>query len=132
MNKKVDKAILCVDDEAIILISLKQELLHHFRGEFIIETALSGYEALEVINSLALHDFRVVLILSDWNMPGMKGDEFLTEVHKKYPYIKFILLSGMVPKSIENNMMNTLPLKASFKKPWSSKELISKIKEIVK
>jgi len=131
MNKKVDKAILCVDDEAIILLSLKQELLHHFRGDFIIETALSGYEALEVINLLALNEFKVVLIISDWNMPGMKGDEFLTEVHKKYPHIKFILLSGMVPHHIENQMMLNLPVKASFKKPWLAKELISKIKEIV-
>ncbi len=131
MNKKVDKAILCVDDEAIILLSLKQELLHHFRGDFIIETALSGYEALEVINLLALNEFKVVLIISDWNMPGMKGGEFLTEVHKKYPHIKFILLSGMVPHHIENQMMLNLPVKASFKKPWLAKELISKIKEIV-
>jgi len=131
MNKNINKAILCVDDEAIILLSLKQELLATFRGKFIVETAISGYEALEVINNLALHEFKVVLIISDWNMPGMKGDEFLDIVHKKYPTIHFILLSGMIPDNIEQKMFDTLPIRASFSKPWDNNKLIKKISDVL-
>ena len=35
-----------------------------------------------------------IIIVSDWLMPGMKGDEFLIQVHQKFPHIVKVLLTG--------------------------------------
>lgn len=80
-----NNAILCVDDEPIILIALKQELKKQFGNEFQYETAINANEALEVVDELAQNGINVILILSDWRMPGIKGDEFLIHIHLKYP-----------------------------------------------
>lgn len=48
-----NNAILCVDDEPIILIALKQELKKQFGNEFQYETAINANEALEVVDELA-------------------------------------------------------------------------------
>ena len=50
MNKK---AILCVDDEAIIVMSIKQELKAHFRERLLYETALSAADGLSIIDELS-------------------------------------------------------------------------------
>ena len=89
-----ERAILCVDDEPIILISLKQELKKKFGNRFNYETAMNADEAMEVVDELAGSGISVILILSDWLMPGIKGDEFLIRVHQKYPKIQSILITG--------------------------------------
>ena len=71
------KAIVCVDDEAIIVLSLKQELQNRLGDEYIYESAMSAEEALQVIEELSGDDVCVILVISDWLMPGIKGDEFL-------------------------------------------------------
>lgn len=83
MNLKNEpNAILCVDDEPIILISLVQELKRKLGHQFIFETAQDATEALEVIDDLVSKGTKIVLIVSDWLMPITNGDEFLIQVHK--------------------------------------------------
>src|SRR6218665_1817436 len=92
-------AILCVDDEPIILIALKQELKKQFGNEFQYEVALNANEALAVIDELVETGVNVILILSDWLMPGIKGDEFLISIHKKYPEIRSIMITGHIDET---------------------------------
>ena len=49
MNKPV---ILCVDDEKIVLTSLKEQLKRPFGNKFTVETVESGEEALECLQDL--------------------------------------------------------------------------------
>jgi CheY-like chemotaxis protein len=82
-----EQAILCVDDEAIIVLAIKQELKTHFRERFIYETALNAEEALTIIDELTADGVSLILVISDWLMPGMKGDEFLSVVKRNHPKI---------------------------------------------
>ncbi len=96
------QAIICVDDEAIILLSLKRELSMHFGSRFIYETALNAIDALELVEEMAAEGIPIVFIISDWLMPVMKGDEFLIKVHEKHPEILSIIISGQAnDESIE-------------------------------
>ena len=88
------KAILVVDDEALILLSLRQELKLAFGPQFTYESAMTAQDALAAIERLRVHDTSTVLIISDWLMPGLRGDELLRVVHAKYPAVKLVLLSG--------------------------------------
>ena len=80
----VKPIILCIDDEKTILQSLRSQLRRQFGSKFSYEFAESAEEGLEVIEELSLegaaNDLQV--IISDWLMPGMKGDEFLMKIHK--------------------------------------------------
>ena len=44
-----DKAILCVDDEKVVLDSLRDQLRAHFKDTVILEFSESSDESLEII-----------------------------------------------------------------------------------
>ncbi|EDN70168.1 Response regulator receiver [Beggiatoa sp. PS] len=75
--------ILCVDDEPFVLESLEIELKRAFGESYDYEFAESAEEALEVIQDLSEDNVEVLLIISDWLMPGIKGDELLIRIHQK-------------------------------------------------
>jgi CheY-like chemotaxis protein len=76
-------AILCVDNEGVVLESLELELRRAFADTYLYEMAESANEALEIIEELQEESSNIIVIVSDWLMPGTKGDDFLIEVHKK-------------------------------------------------
>lgn len=122
------KAILCVDDEVIILLSIVQELKRSFGKRFIYEKALNADLALKTVKELAQEQVEVIFIISDWLMPGMKGDEFLELVHKQYPRIKAVMLTGQADKAAVDRVKMNASVLAVFHKPWNPAELISIIK----
>jgi len=122
-----NEAILCVDDEAIILMAMKRELKAHFRDRFRFETALDAAEGLGIIDALARDGVAVILVISDWLMPGMKGDEFLMRIRALYPRIKTIMVTGHAdPRSIERTMSEAGAYTV-LRKPWNRTELITAI-----
>jgi len=122
-------AILCVDDEELILKALSQELNIHFNNKYLIELAQSAEDALEILDELYKENIKVLVIISDWQMPGMKGDEFLIKAHEKFPKVIKMLLTGQAdPEAIKNAQLHT-NLKYTFSKPWESSELIATIKQ---
>ncbi|MCW7470297.1 response regulator [Leptospira kanakyensis] len=121
-------AILCVDDEPILLLSLVQELKREIGGSYTYETAQNPEEAMEVIDDLCSSGVEVILILSDWLMPGMRGDEFLIQVHQKYPQIKSILISGHADRDAINRVKEEAKTYAIFSKPWNTRELLDAVR----
>jgi len=57
------KTILCVDDEKIVLDSLKAQLKRRFKEDFNYEIALDAEEAMEVIEELNEEDNIVIVII---------------------------------------------------------------------
>lgn len=125
MSKAV---ILCVDDEIGVLNSLKIQLKNEFSDAYLYEAAESADEALEVIEELQGDDIDVLVIVSDWLMPGIKGDEFLILVHQKFPKIVKILLTGQADEEAIKRAIEQANLHGCLHKPWQSKELITTIK----
>ena len=125
MNEK--QAILCVDDEVIILLSLVQELKRFFGGKYLYEKALDAEAALCTVRELAAENVRVMFIVSDWLMPGMKGDEFLEVIHREYPSIRAILITGQADEKALSRVRSNESVVAVFKKPWNPNDLIETI-----
>lgn len=128
MSNQSDKAILCIDDEKIILDSLKSQINEEFDSTFKVELAESADEGYEIIDELVDSGIRLLLIVSDWLMPNVKGDEFLAEVHKKHPKIVKIMLTGQADQSAIDNAFDNAGLYKIIHKPWSKRELIDSIK----
>ena len=73
---QTQEAIVCVDDEAIILLDLIRQLKKHFQDRFVYSSAVSAEEGLQTISDLIDTEIRVILIISDWQMPWMSGERF--------------------------------------------------------
>ncbi len=128
MDKKV---ILCIDDEPIILASLKQELSQRFADTMIIEVAESGKEGLEIIEFFKEKRREVVLIISDYIMPQMPGDEFLIKAHALLPNCMKILLTGQASLEGVTNAVNKTNLYRYISKPWNTKDLLMTVETAI-
>jgi DNA-binding response OmpR family regulator len=80
------KRILLVDDESGILQTLRIILT---ADGYVVETAWSSKEALGIVKNE-----RFDLVVTDFNMPGMKGDELALHIKEHWPGTPVVMLSG--------------------------------------
>jgi len=123
----MSKAILCVDDEKIVLDSLKSQIKKHFGSRYFYEFAQSVEEAWEVIDELTQDEVEIMIIVSDWLMPDIKGDQFLIEIHQKYPNFVKVMLTGQADQGAIERAEKQANLYRYISKPWSEDELIETI-----
>jgi CheY-like chemotaxis protein len=118
-----DTAILCVDDEDAILKVLKEQLKRCFGNRYVYEVAQSAEEAWIVIDELAQDEIKILIIVSDWLMPNVKGDEFLAQVHQRFPEIVTVMLTGQADEAAIERARQQANLYACIHKPWTEEEL---------
>ncbi len=123
------KAIICIDDESIILNSLVEQLENIYGSGYIYESAESAEEAFELIEDLTEENIEIEIIICDWLMPGLKGDEFLLKIDLKYPHVTKILLTGQADEDSVKNLQYKADKFAVVHKPWDKDELFSTIKK---
>ena len=121
-------AILCVDDEAIVLDTLKEQIKNSFGNDYIYEVAESAEEAWEVIKELNEDGIQICLIVSDWLMPGVHGDEFLIDVHRDHPEIAKVMLTGQADAGAVERTRAEASLHRCLRKPWKEDELIETVR----
>ncbi len=124
-------AILCVDDEAIILMALKQELKNKFSDRFSYESAIDAEDALKAIDELHGEGVQVILVITDWLMPGIRGDEFLMRVNSKYPDIRCIMITGHADRESIEAMHTRIGSFPILSKPWKKAELFEAVESLV-
>lgn len=129
MSKPV---ILCVDDETIILEALKDQLQRKFSNEYVIETSDGSADALEFIQELLDENIDVPLVIADYIMPEMKGDELLRKIHEISPNTLNILLTGQANIEGVTNAVNYASLYRYIAKPWDENDLELTAKEALK
>ena len=119
--------LLCVDDEIIVLTALKDQLRRAFGSDFHIDVAESAEEALELLDELADEGHKLLVIVSDWLMPGMKGDEFLIKAHERFPTVLKIMLSGQAESEAVDRARREAGLHDFLAKPWNAEALVESI-----
>ena len=116
-------AILCVDDEPEILRALKEQLKRCFGNQYVYEVAQSAEEAWMVIDELEEEGTKLLLIVSDWLMPNVRGDEFLAQVHDRFPEIINVMLTGQADEDAIEQAKENANLHACMYKPWTEEDL---------
>ncbi|MDC0303614.1 response regulator [Flavobacteriales bacterium] len=124
-------AILCVDDDKLVLNSLRLQLSRYYANQYTLEFAQDAHEGFEVIEELAACDIKTVVIISDWIMPGMNGDEFLLRVRESYPKINTMILTGQAGEKKLSELDNLKGAHRIMEKPWNEAQLINTVNQML-
>jgi len=116
--------ILCVDDDSTVLNALRTMLSSHFGPEVQVEFAESGDEALEIAAELHAQGGELGLVISDFMMPGLRGDELLVKLHEASANTVKILLTGQSDMSGVKRAINEANLYRFLEKPFLNDDIV--------
>ena len=127
----MNRAILSVDDDPLVLSSLKLQLGRHFADEFVLEFAQSPEEARDVIGFLNEDGVNLVIIISDFIMPGMHGDEFARKVKEAHPHLEILMLTGQADNAALESLLEEHTISGLLTKPWGEEELVAHVRAFI-
>lgn len=126
--KKIDgtgKTILIVDDEESILMLLEQ-FLNRFNFKSL--SAINGKEGIEVLDASA-DDIDIVIL--DYMMPELNGEELFDYMKEKYPNIPGILLTGVEDEKIIERFIEK-GITSVIRKPFTGADVVENIHNALK
>lgn len=127
-NKPV---IICVDDEKFVLDGLRTVLMEAFGDEYVVEIAEDGRDALLLVKELLANRQEVPVVISDYVMPDMKGDELLKHIRILSQQTLKIMLTGQANIEGVTNAVNEGDLFRYVAKPWNNEHLIGVIRQAI-
>lgn len=125
------KIIMCVDDEKVVLTSLIGQLNNTFGNKYQYEGFNGAEEAWEFIDETYADGLTVDLIICDWLMPRVRGDEFMIRVHKRFPEVRLIMLSGQADQESVERARTEAKLHKFIAKPWDKEELMGEVQQLM-
>ena len=118
------RCILIVDDEYIILESLRIQLERNLPDDVIIESASSFEEAEVIMHEIASTGDAISAVISDYNLGDVKGSEVLRVASMLFPRVKKSILSGHAHAQDVVGQNPDIRLDAFFSKPWKTEDLV--------
>jgi CheY-like chemotaxis protein len=115
-----EPTILYVDDQPSHLALFKKA----FCGDYLILTAASGEEGLEI-----LKNHEVFLVIADHNMPRMTGIDFLQKARDVSPKTVQAILSAYLNDEIVKEAAQKAKVAGHLTKPWKLDRMRNFIKE---
>ncbi|MCU1294624.1 MAG: response regulator receiver modulated FAD-dependent pyridine nucleotide-disulfide oxidoreductase [Bryobacterales bacterium] len=115
-------AILTIDDDPEVLLSIERDLRQRYSEKYRILRADSGRNALDLLKKLLQRGDPVALLLVDHRMPQMNGIETLIEAMKLYPDAKRVLLTAYADTDAAIKAINDVQLNHYLLKPWHPPE----------
>ncbi len=117
------RKILVVDDDEHLRMVLRETMLS---AGYEVSVAESGNQAMEILKNEPFD-----LIISDLMMPGLKGNELLTQAKKLYPEIGFFLVSayGTIETAVDAMKTGAYDF---ITKPFSISQIESRVEHYFK
>lgn len=128
MNHKI---ILLVDDEFILIESLRIQLGNILPQYIHLESAMSGEEAIQLIDEFDTEKHELLLLICDFHLMDMKGTDILRHALKKYPDLRKIILSGQSNAAQIEDFKSDFPKTTVLDKPWNFEKIKAVVNEII-
>jgi CheY-like chemotaxis protein len=114
------KRVLLVDDESGVRVAVK--LLLEALFDYKITEASNGREAIRIFNQ-----GRFDLVITDYSMPDMKGNQLAVEIRKVAPRQPILMITAFADqlRGAEN------PVDDILNKPFSARELTQAIDKVL-
>jgi len=113
--------ILVVDDDALVLALIGRAL-----ADYEVDMARDGEEALQ----LAAPGRRVDLLITDYLMQTMTGDELLGRIREWRPHLKALIITGH-QTVLEREVPQWLHAEAHLAKPFTLEELRESVIQLI-
>lgn len=123
--------VLCVDDDQSLLSALRIVLAKQLGPGCVLEIAESGDEALELEAELREQGRELGVVISDFIMPGMRGDELLVRLHQRNPATVTLMLTGQSDLRGIQRATNEAKLYKFIEKPFSNDDLVAQARDAV-
>ncbi len=124
--------ILCVDDDVVVLNALRSLIVKALGSGNVVEIAETGEEALEICAELQQEGREISVVISDFIMPGMRGDELLIRLHEISPHTIKIMLTGQSDLQGLKRTINDSNLYRFLEKPFNNDDLMLTVKSAFK
>lgn len=122
------KAIYCIDDDELITSIIKFQLDQILPKQvFHVEIINDPRVVFDTLRQHSEYNINPLVMVVDFQMPHLRGDELIRLVKAKYPEIKVIMLSGNSNAMLVSDLEEEGLLDFYLLKPWDVKDLIDKI-----
>lgn len=111
--------ILVVDDLSAVVNALRRELKS--AGYDVADFTATG-EALNFLHNNSSPE--IFAVITDFFMPGMRGDRFMVEVQRELPDVPFIVITGETTPDTIKSVMQSAKVASIIKKPWNRDQLL--------
>jgi CheY-like chemotaxis protein len=122
-TEDTDATVLVIDDD-VLYLSVISEMLKE--GGFGVLTATNGAKGLDMLRYTG---DKINMVLLDYNMPTLNGDDTLHHMRKISPHIKIIAATGVEVQSLPSSFREGADDVLS--KPFSSADLIGCIHDLL-
>jgi two-component system, cell cycle sensor histidine kinase and response regulator CckA len=119
-----DETILFIEDEAPIREIHVAALANQ---GYTVLAASNGEEAVEVFSQ---NQDRIAIVLSDFGLPKLNGEEVYVRVRAMKPMVPFVLLSGFVSLEKREEFL-AMGMRRILSKPYRSADILKLIREVL-
>lgn len=120
--------IYCIDDDPNITNILYFQLTSLLNGKsFCVEIINDPQSALQMLDGHVREGINPTLLIVDFQMPDIRGDELVRTIKERYPNIKVIMLSGNSSAILVSDLEEDGLLDFYIAKPWNKDELLEKV-----
>ena len=119
-----NETILLVEDEELLRDAAKEILSS---SGYTVLTAGDGEEATQIYS---LHKKDIALVVSDYGLPKIQGDELFKNVKDMNPKVKAIFASGYLEPHLKSMLLNA-GVKDFIQKPYVPAEILKKVREAI-
>ena len=124
MRSRAGSAIVCVDDDEIVLTVLSYQLKKVLGlGDELLEMSKDPLEVPSIIEGLLQDGYQVPLVIVDFQMPVLNGSALIRLLHSKHPELKFVMLSGEASDIQVEALFDDNLLHGFIAKPWSEEDI---------
>lgn len=125
----MQKAIVCVDMDKILLSQLEKLVLEEFGGEYVVEIANKPSEALRVVSTLHELGINTAVLITGFYMPEINGLQLIEKVHLIDPKTKATLLIRQMGLESVEHAINAFHLFKIIKTNFKREEIIQVIRD---